>query len=180
MNTIHLFALSFSLAVSACSQQKDAVGTKEPGPVDGAGGTTSTSGDQLGGAASGDSLVFSLQRTPCFGTCKAYTVNVYRSGYATFEGRSNVDKEGLHQTRLATEKIQALVDEAEANGFFKLEDKYDAAVTDLPSSIIRVVANGKDKKVIGRVGTPESFKAFVAKAEEMLYPLPWKPVAKAE
>lgn len=180
MNTIHLLALTFSLAVSACSQKQEVVGTKEPGPVDGASGNATTSGVQLGGATSADSLVFSLQRTPCFGTCKAYTINVYRSGFATFEGRANVDKEGMHQTRITTAKVQDLVAEAEANGFFKLEDKYDAAVTDLPSSIIRVVANGKDKKVIGRVGTPESFKAFVAKAEEMLYPLPWKPMPKAE
>jgi hypothetical protein len=180
MNTLQLFALTFSLVVSACSQKQEVVGTTEPGPAVGSTGSTAASSVQPGGAASGDSLVFSLQRTPCFGTCKAYTINVYRSGYATFEGRANVDKEGLHNTRIPLDQVQALVAEAEANGFFKLEDKYDGPVTDLPSSIIRVVAHGKDKKVVGRVGAPESFKAFVAKAEGVLYPLPWKPVPQTK
>ncbi|MBK8499498.1 MAG: hypothetical protein IPL52_11955 [Flavobacteriales bacterium] len=57
-----------------------------------------------------------------------------------------------------------------------MQEKYDADVTDLPSTTIRVVAGGKDKKVMGRIGQPAAFKALVIQVEELLLPVPWKPV----
>lgn len=135
---------------------------------------------RFGGPGSADSLFFSLQKTPCFGSCKAYTINVYRSGYATFDGRSNVEKEGMHRGRVGKDTLEVLLKGADDFGLYGMKDKYDSEVTDLPSSIIRVIANGKDKKVIGRVGSPETFTRFVSKAEGLLYPIPWKPVPLAE
>lgn len=131
---------------------------------------------QLGGATAADSLVFMLERTPCFGKCKAYRVHIYRSGYATYEGRSNVEKEGMYSGRVDQALVNSLLADAERIGFNTLEDKYDGPVTDLPSMIVRIAANGTDKKVVGRVGTPEKFRGFVERAEATLLPLDWKPV----
>lgn len=130
----------------------------------------------LGGKATPDSLVLSLERTPCFGTCKAYRLNVYRSGYGTYEGRAHVEKEGMHSARIGRDTLAAIVREAERSGFFELDARYDSPVTDLPSTIIRVVANGKDHQVVGRVGTPAKFKAFAEYVEELLLPVAWKPL----
>ncbi|MBL7941007.1 MAG: hypothetical protein JNL43_16740 [Flavobacteriales bacterium] len=134
---------------------------------------------RLGGAGLADSLFFTLQKTPCFGSCKAYTINVYRSGYATFDGSANVEKIGKHQGYVGKDTLQVLLKSADDFGLYGMKDRYDSNVTDLPSSIIRVVANGKDKKVIGRVGSPETFTRFVTKAEGLLYPIAWKPVPVA-
>ena len=73
-----------------------------------------------------------------------------------------------------------LLRKAEEVQFFWMQDKYDSQVTDLPSTIIRVVANANDKKVIGRVGTPAAFKALAAYADELVFPLPWMPHAPTE
>ncbi|MBL7952989.1 MAG: hypothetical protein JNM62_14870 [Flavobacteriales bacterium] len=176
MRTSLLFAPALCVLAMACSDQKKTVDAEPEAKAE----KPATKSFQLGGTDKADTLFFSLERTPCFGTCKAYRINVYRSGYATFDGRSNVEKEGAHDGRVSPEIMDDLLQEAVRIKFFDLQDKYDGPVTDLPSSIIHVVANGKDKKVIGRVGTPENFKSFVTKAEEWLYPLPWKPVAKSE
>jgi len=135
---------------------------------------------RYGGPNKADSLFFTLERTPCFGTCKSYRINVYRSGYATFEGRANVEKEGLHDGYVRPDSLERLMRTAEKAKFWTMQDKYDSNVTDLPSSIIRIAADGKDKKVIGRVGVPPQFTTFFSLAEEMLYPIAWKPVPKAE
>lgn len=134
----------------------------------------------LGGPGGTDSLVVLLQRTPCFGKCKAYILKVYRSGYATYDGRANVELEGLYEARIGLDTLRTLLAEAEQNGFYQLNDVYDREVTDLPSSIMRLVGNGRDKRVAGRVGAPESFTRFFARAEELLVPVAWKPVAKDE
>lgn len=132
---------------------------------------------KMGGGEKEDSLVFSIGRTPCFGTCKAYWINVYRSGYATFSGNSNVEKIGPHEGWVGQDTIVMLINEAYRIGFFELEDIYDGPVTDLPSMTIQVVANDKDKKVTGRVGTPAKLKNFGKLADELLFPVAWIPIA---
>lgn len=131
---------------------------------------------KMGGGEKEDSLVFSIGRTPCFGTCKAYWINVYRSGYATFSGNSNVEKIGPHEGWVGQDTIVMLINEAYRIGFFELEDIYDGPVTDLPSMTIQVVANDKDKKVTGRVGTPTKLKNFGKLADELLFPVAWIPI----
>lgn len=128
-----------------------------------------------GGAGAADSLFFSIQRTPCFGQCKAYRIQVYRSGFAVYEGSSFVEKMGTHHGRVGSDTLALLLRKAQEVDFFAMQDRYDSQVTDLPSTIVQVVANGQNKKVVGRVGMPASFKAFAAYADELLFPLPWKP-----
>lgn len=172
-----LIALALPLVLLACSQKRDAVAASDgtPDPV-----ASTPQKPVLGGATNADSLVISLQRTPCYGTCKAYVINVYRSGYATFEGRSNVEREGMHYTRIGQDTIARILEDAEGSGFYQLNDKYDRDVTDLPSAIMQLVANGRNKRVVSRVGAPESFKQLFGRAEELLFPVAWKPMPKAE
>ncbi len=173
-----LFPAVTMLFLFACKDKEAAVSnaTADKDPVV---ATEQAKAPQYGGAAKGDSLFFFLERTPCFGTCKAYRISVYRSGYARYEGRSNVEKEGLHEARIGADTLALLLNEAEAIGFFGLKDSYDAPVTDLPSTIVRIVADGKDKRVLARVGTPAPFKAYVEQVERLLLPVAWKPL-KAE
>ena len=124
-----------------------------------------------------DSVFFSLQRTPCFGTCQAYTVTVFSDGRAHYTGRSNAPREGDFTGKVDKATMQKLLDRAVSIGFFAFQDKYDGQVTDLPSTIIRVNANNKDKKVVGRVKTPPAFKPFAAYADSLLAPVEWTKVA---
>lgn len=165
-------ALLISGLLLACADKKPT--------VSGSDGSTKDGEVQFGGPEKADSLFFWLERTPCFGQCKAFRIKVYRSGYATFEGRANVEKEGMHNGRVGLDTLDMLLSEAERIGFFDLNDRYDSEVTDLPSAILRVVGNGKDKRVVGRVGTPAAFTRFFEKAETLLYPMPWKPTPAQE
>ncbi|MFZ1691962.1 MAG: DUF6438 domain-containing protein [Flavobacteriales bacterium] len=131
---------------------------------------------RLGGPGKADTLFLSLERTPCFGMCKAYQINLYRSGYATFDGRMNMEKEGLHSARVGLDTMLTILARADELGFFGMQAKYDAEVTDLPSTVLRIIADDRDKKVIGRVGQPQAFKALVADIESLLLPMAWVPV----
>lgn len=169
--------LSFSL-ILACRSKQDTAQNGVP-PSD-QGGSEASSSIRMGGEAVADSLVLSLERTPCFGPCKAYRLHVYRSGYATYEGRVNVEREGMHEARVGRDTLETILREAERIGFFSMDDVYDSAVTDLPSTIIRISGNGRDKQVLGRVGTPAKFLAFAEMIEELLVPMAWKPIIPQE
>lgn len=171
-NTIALLFAS-TLALAACTGQRDATEqaekplTQQQDPPKATTASTATS----------DSLVLKLERTPCFGACKAYRIVVYRSGYAIFEGRANMEKMGPHNGHIGADTIATIARKAEQHGFYEMQEKYDADVTDLPTTYLRIVAAGKDKQVQARVGQPDDFKELVAEIEAMLLPVAWKPVA---
>lgn len=127
----------------------------------------------LGGSTPSDSLFFSMERTPCLGFCPAYRVVLYRSGLAIWEGLGNVDRLGMHKARASEALMRELLDEAERIGFFGLEKKYDGPVTDLPSTILRLVSGERDHTVTARHRVPPALKAFAQKADSLLLPLPW-------
>jgi hypothetical protein len=120
-----------------------------------------------------DSVYFSLEHTPCFGTCPAYKIVIDQDGSAVYLGRRFAAREGRYVGKVDAATMKQLYDKAVAVDFFTMEDKYDRPVTDLPSTIIRVHANGKDKQVIGRVGPPQGFKDLAQEADRLLAHVEW-------
>lgn len=158
-----LFSALIVMSIASCGSQQPAA---------------SASGTVFGSKT--DSVFFSLQRTPCFGKCPAYTVTIMADGSAHYTGRSFAPREGEFTGTVDKATMQALFDRAAAIGFFGFQDKYDAQVTDIPSTIIRVNADGKDKKVLGRVKPPPAFKPFAAFADSLLAPVEWTKVLEVK
>ena len=123
-----------------------------------------------------DSLVFSIARSACFGKCPYYRLQIYESGYATYEGFGNMDRMGLHQTTIPAETRALLIDESEKAGFFEMKNEYDRPVTDIHSTTIIARRGGEVKKVKARVDIPQAFKSLATRVEEILLPMDWKPV----
>ncbi|MEO8733314.1 MAG: DUF6438 domain-containing protein [Flavobacteriales bacterium] len=120
-----------------------------------------------------DSVYFSLEHTPCYGTCPAYMIIINQDGSAVYLGRRFAAREGRYVGTVDAATMKQLYDQAVAVDFFAMQDKYDQPVTDLPSTIIRVNANGKDKQVVGRVGPPQGFKDFAQEADRILAHVEW-------
>lgn len=125
-----------------------------------------------------DSLFFALERTPCFGRCPTYKVRITNDGRATYKGIRSVAREGDFTGTVDRATMDALYARALSIGFFGLKDRYDSDVTDLPSTIIRIRANGQDKQVVGRVGSPQAFKAFATYADSLFEQVRWTEVPK--
>jgi len=93
------------------------------------------------------SLVITMERTPCFGTCPAYKLTVYGDGRAVYEGDMFVAVEGQQTTTISQDAVQELVAALENAEFFSLEDDYSAPATDLPSTITTVTLGGQSKTI---------------------------------
>jgi len=108
-----------------------------------------------------DSLVLSLERTPCFGQCPVYRVKVYESGYATYEGINFVDRMGHFYTRLTDAEVQAIRSAAEAGGFFGFEEQYDLqGLQDLPDNILQISDGNQVHRVNARFEIPRRVQTF--------------------
>lgn len=120
-----------------------------------------------------DSIFFTMERTPCFGTCPAYKLTIFADGSALYEGRRFAPREGRYVGKVDPATMEALYEMATTRGFFGMEDIYDSNITDLPSVIIRVHAHGQDKQVRARHGAPQAFKTFSQEAEQYLADVEW-------
>ncbi len=128
--------------------------------------------------AAPDSLVLSFERTPCFGTCPVFAVNIYKSGYATYEGKSNAPRTGMFFAYLDKATIKDIAERANTSGFFTINDEYDGNVSDLPWRKTFVRYKGTSKKVINKGGgeIPDVLVEMENLMENTIKEMNWQPM----
>jgi hypothetical protein len=92
-------------------------------------------------------VTIALERTPCFGPCPVYRVEVDGNGKVVYDGRGFVQERGRWERTVPSADVQALAREIEAAGFFSLRDNYPAEATDHASVITSVTIDGKSKRI---------------------------------
>jgi hypothetical protein len=118
----------------------------------------------------GPVLVF--QRTPCYGTCPAYTATVFADGRVEYEGQRFVPVLGKHTLRLPPTAVAQMLAEAERIGFSQLDERYSRNTSDLPATIITVHPAGQAaKSVFAEEGIPASLKGYISYLQARLDPL---------
>jgi Domain of unknown function (DUF6438) len=105
-------------------------------------------------AAPDETPVVTLERTPCFGTCPVYQVALYRSGLVRYVGRHHVAHSGNASAEIPPARVDSLLGELEAGGYFGFADDYvmdspDCGMyaTDSPSVITTVTAGDRRKTI---------------------------------
>src|SRR5690606_17692447 len=119
---VGLFA---ALALGACASAGPAPNSENAGPVE-----------------------ISMTRTPCFGFCPDYTVTISGYGHVVYEGRRFVNVVGRAEAHIAPAQVQELLARFDAIGFDELHNAYRAGVTDLPSTTIPLIRDGRSKSVL--------------------------------
>jgi hypothetical protein len=101
-----------------------------------------------------DAPVITLERTPCFGTCPVYTVTLSRSGTVSFTGRHHVAQAGEATATVPAERVDGLLGELEAGGYFGFADAYvmdspacGMYATDSPTVITSATRGGETKTI---------------------------------
>jgi hypothetical protein len=135
------FALVLMAGLTACSPRPPAAG-QTPTPY----------GEP--GAAAGEPPVVTLERTPCFGTCPVYQVTISRSGAVRFVGKQHVTRQGEATAEIPPARVDSLVRELEAGGYFGFADAYvmdspacGRYATDSPTVITSASAAGRTKTI---------------------------------
>ena len=107
-----------------------------------------------------ESIFLTMERTPCFGKCPNYKITIFNTGNVIYEGFNFTEKKGKYTTKLSAKEIEEIESQTDVINLFLLKDKYDAAVTDIPSCILMVNYKGKKKKILDRYGAPQELKQF--------------------
>jgi len=127
----------------------------------------------------------SLTRSACYGTCPNYTVVIHGDGQVRFstdlEPVSGVDAlhrqfaqsrgvlvAGTHEDRVPAQSVAALLAQFQRVGFWQLQDRYAARVTDNPTQIITLEVGGRRKQVVDYVGTEAGMPQSVRDLEDAI------------
>jgi hypothetical protein len=101
-----------------------------------------------------------LERTRCFGTCPAYAVSIDAAGNVIYQGGDFVRVKGRRTARITPLQVAALAAAAERIQFFTLKDRYDAPITDFPTTHVTVTSNGITKSIADYFGAPDALEEF--------------------
>lgn len=121
-----------------------------------------------------DSLFFKIERTSCFGRCPTYDISVFKSGYVIYHGKRNVDLIGFFESRVSQNDMDSILKKANQINFFKLNDRYDGNMTDVPSTIMLIQYDDNIKVVVDRVKGPQELKQFEMEMDNLLLKLDYK------
>ena len=108
-----------------------------------------------------DSLLASITRTPCYGTCPHYSIHIYKTGLVVYEGKQFVKTKGTKTARLSEEKLEEIKDLAVQVGYYELEPRYESKMTDLPSctTVMNTKEHGR-KEVFHYGKAPDNLVKF--------------------
>lgn len=132
-------------AVLACSRCDQSVDLPQP----------RAGGQQAAPTTSVTEIV--MKRTPCFGTCPVYTVQLQRDGAVTYTGEQNVEHVGRRVGWISAAEFARVAVFIELQGFADFEAWYRAGGTDLPTTSVSVsYEDGRSKTVAdyGSSGPP--------------------------
>lgn len=103
-------------------------------------------------------LFVKMQKTPCYGKCPNYELEIFDNGDVTFTGKMFVDFIGVYKSKISSIELENLKNKIIEINFFDLDSLYDSPATDIPACIIEVTLDNKTKKIIDRRYGPEELK----------------------
>ncbi|ALW85547.1 hypothetical protein AUC43_10865 [Hymenobacter sedentarius] len=153
-----LFAFSFTLP--ACAQKATPTSqTKQKGKAKKASkkaAAPATQASTVQGKQDAEP-VLTFERTPCFGTCPAYKMQVYADGRVAYEGRRAVPVMGTKELKMAPAALADLLRMAKEAHFEQFQERYSKNTSDLPSTVIGIrQPNGQLKTVVVEEGAPDN------------------------
>lgn len=121
-----------------------------------------------------DSLVARIERTACYGSCPIYTISVYNTGFASYEGVNFVENKGYFGAYISRNVINTLQNMAKEIGFMQFQEVYDEeGITDIPSTITSMRIDGQLKTVKNRYAGPMQLEEFEKFFDSLFKEVDW-------
>lgn len=119
-------------------------------------------------------LVIGMQKTICYGSCPAYSIQIFSDLSVVYKGERFVPVEGEHIYKIKRVEFEDLLSAFRGSDFFEFNSDYTKGVSDLQTTYIEFYDEGKVKKIRDYYGAPEELKALERKVEEFVERRIWE------
>lgn len=133
-NLLSFIALSI-LIFSACAQQKKTTASKKSSKVV----TKQAKESQI--------QQITMERTPCFGTCPSYRLDVNMDGKVVFTSRAFTEFEGTYEKKFAAEKATAIFKKFETYQVDTCSEEYNSLIADVPGVFYTIKYANKEQHI---------------------------------
>ncbi|MGI4866871.1 MAG: DUF6438 domain-containing protein [Janthinobacterium lividum] len=112
--------------------------------------------------APGDTVLV-FQRTPCYGTCPAYTATIFGNGQVSYYGERFAPVKGQHTTSIDQGSVRAMLDEARRIDFNSLLSSYQSGASDMPAIVITTYLPGQKRHQVlaERGAAPQKLQGYI-------------------
>jgi len=113
-------------------------------------------------------VTIKLERTACFGFCPMYSMLIHGNGTVNYDGIRFVEINGTKTYEIPVDQVKELVTLIYETNYFSLDDRYEAQVSDLPSTITTITIGDQTKSVYnyGNAG-PQKLQNLEEKIDEI-------------
>ena len=115
-----------------------------------------------------NSLNITLDRSPCFGRCPDYKVEIHGDGTVIYDGRNFVAVQGRRESHIPIYKVRSLFEQFRLVRYFSLKDSYQSSATDLPTYVTSIAFDDKTKSVKDHLGTAVGMPHAVVELEDAI------------
>lgn len=129
-NLLSFIALSV-LIFSACAQQKKTTASKV----------------MVKQAKESQIQQIVMERTPCFGTCPSYGLEVNKDGKVVFTSRAFTEYEGVYEKKFSTEKVATIFKKFSANQVDTCSEEYNSLIADVPGVFYTIKYADKEQRI---------------------------------
>jgi hypothetical protein len=109
--------------------------------------------EKSGDAGPPRTVSITMERTPCFGNCPVYRLDLDGSGKVAYDGRGFVKERGRREATVPAAEVQALANEIESAGYFTLRDNYPPDATDHAIVVTTITIDRKTKRIEHNLGS---------------------------
>lgn len=113
-------------------------------------------------------LVITLERTACYGSCPSYKVEVHGDGTVLYNGKASIAMSGKHNGRIPQSSVLQLLEAFRAADYFSLDDTYAWDITDQSGCITSIAFDSVHKSVVDYVGDHAGMPDAVRELEETI------------
>lgn len=91
---------------------------------------------------------FTLERTECYGWCPSYQLRIHGDGRVEYHGSAYVRELGDREGRVSEEVVRGLLARFAPERFFALAERYEEAITDIPTELVGLRIADRKHKVV--------------------------------
>ena len=122
-------------------------------------------------------LIAKIKRTPCYGKCPVFTIELFKDGLVKYNGDAYVDKKGSFTAQASPEFIQQIQAKAQSIKYLSFENKYPIApvvIADLPVTTTYIRIGDVGKQITDNFDAPRELIDFENWLEHAFDKLDWK------
>ncbi|MBL7816178.1 MAG: hypothetical protein JNL70_14260 [Saprospiraceae bacterium] len=122
-------------------------------------------------------LVAKINRTPCFGKCPVFTIELFQNGDVVYNGFAHVARKGRFVAKVSPEFIKGIENKALSIKYLSFANKYPNSpivLADLPVTITFIRIGDAQKQIINNFDAPRDLIEFEQWLEQVFDKLEWR------